>query len=76
MQTIQPVKRGGRRVGAGRKHGYGRYGEPTVPVRVPLSLLEVVGSVDGLLRKAKRKLPLYGMQSFNRQGQKKSERIS
>jgi DNA polymerase V len=37
MQIIQPVKRGGRRVGAGRPKGSGRYGETTVTVRVPKS---------------------------------------
>lgn len=29
---------GGRREGAGRKSGSGKYGEPTVPVRVPQGL--------------------------------------
>jgi hypothetical protein len=53
MQTNQPVKRGARR---GRPRGSGRYGEPTVPVRVPAKL---VGEVEAFIRKAKRKLPLY-----------------
>lgn len=53
------MKQGGTRKGAGPKVGSGRYGEPTVPVRVPLSLMKEVGDVAGLLSKAKRKLPLY-----------------
>ena len=55
MHAIQPVKRGRRRIGAGRPKGGGRYGEPTVPVRVPPTLTE---EVQALIRKAKRKLPL------------------
>jgi hypothetical protein len=55
MQNIPEVKRGGRRVGAGRLKGSGRYGEPTVPIRVPATL---AGEVEALIRKAKRKLPL------------------
>jgi hypothetical protein len=35
MQTTQPVKRGGRRVDAGRPRGSGLFGEPTIPVRIP-----------------------------------------
>lgn len=54
MQTIQPVKRGGRRVGAGRPKGSGKHGEPTVPVRVPLSLEYEIAA---LLKR--KKLPLY-----------------
>jgi hypothetical protein len=42
MQTDQTVKRGGRREGAGRPKGSGRYGEPTASVRVPLSLVAEV----------------------------------
>ena len=33
---------GGRRRGAGRKHGTGKYGEVAKPVRVPVSLVEDV----------------------------------
>ena len=58
MQTIQPVKRGGRRIGAGRPKGSGRYGELTVPVRVPVGIIEELG-LENILRKAKRKLPLF-----------------
>jgi hypothetical protein len=36
-QNIPEIKRGGRRIGAGRPKGSGRYGEPTVPVRGPKS---------------------------------------
>ncbi len=42
MSETPPRKRGGTRPGAGRKHGTGNYGEPTEPVRVPISLLPVV----------------------------------
>jgi len=59
MQTIQPVERGGRRVGAGRPKGTYKYGEPTALVRIPVSIMKEVGDVAGLLSKAKRKLPLY-----------------
>ena len=44
------MARGGHRPGAGRPSGTGRYGEPTVSRRIPLSL---VGEVDALLRAAK-----------------------
>jgi hypothetical protein len=57
MQTIQPVKRGGRRVGAGRSKGSGRYrGEPTVVMDVPVS---AVPAIKEKLRKHARRLPLY-----------------
>lgn len=42
MQTERLRKRGGRREGAGRPKGSGRYGEPTASVRVPLSLVAEV----------------------------------
>lgn len=38
MQTNQPKKPGGRRIGAGRPNGTGRFGEPTITMRVPESL--------------------------------------
>lgn len=41
MQTSQSVKRGGRRIGADRPS---KYGEPTVSVRVPASLIKEVVS--------------------------------
>jgi hypothetical protein len=58
MHSINVSHRGGRRVGAGRPKGSGRYGEPTVPVRVPVTL---VAEVEAFVRKAKRKLPLFVM---------------
>jgi hypothetical protein len=58
MQTAQPVKRGGRRIGAGRPKGTYKYGEPTVPLRV---LAKLVGEVNALCGKAPRKLPLFVM---------------
>ena len=42
MSETTQRNRGGTRPGAGRKHGTGNYGEPTEPVRVPISLLPVV----------------------------------
>jgi DNA polymerase V len=37
-----PSSRGGSRPGAGRTPGTGTYGEPTQPIRVPVSLLPIV----------------------------------
>ncbi len=37
-----PSSRGGSRPGAGRTPGTGAYGEPTQPIRVPVSLLPIV----------------------------------
>jgi len=42
MSETTPNKRGGQRSGAGRKPGTGPFGEPTQPVRIPLSLLPSV----------------------------------
>jgi len=42
MSNNSPKGRGGARPGAGRKAGFGPYGEPTQPLRVPLSVLPVV----------------------------------
>jgi DNA polymerase V len=42
MSEATPSKRGGQRPGAGRKSGTGPFGEPTQPIRVPLSLLPSV----------------------------------
>ncbi|SDK02290.1 DNA polymerase V [Catalinimonas alkaloidigena] len=47
---------GGRRPGAGRPTGTGKYKEATKPVRVPLSLIP---SVQRLISEAKQTLPLY-----------------
>ena len=38
----QIMGRGGKRDGAGRKLGSGKYKEPTKPVRIPLSLVDKV----------------------------------
>ena len=48
--------RGGTRRGAGRPAGGGRYGEPTVTVRIPVSLPE---KVSALASTEGRKLPLH-----------------
>jgi hypothetical protein len=56
MQIIQPVKRGGRRRDVGRPKGTGRYGEPTMPVRVPANL---VCEVEVLIQRRKFTRPLY-----------------
>lgn len=42
MSETLPSGRGGRRPGAGRKHGTGKFGEPTESLRIPISLLPVV----------------------------------
>lgn len=54
MQNISKV--GGRRIGAGRPKGSGRYGEATVSVRVPLSLLD---KIVMLIAMRGHKLPPY-----------------
>ncbi len=51
-----PSKRGGHRHGAGRPKGTGRYGEPTVPVRVPASRVE---EVRALVEAGGRSRPVY-----------------
>lgn len=51
------MTRGGKRHGAGRPKGTGKFGEPTVPVRVPVSL---VNEVAELVELKGRGLPLYG----------------
>lgn len=57
-----PKARGGIRPGAGRRPGSGRYGEHTVPVQVPVSLL---AAVRRLLELGPRKLPLTDMHQWN-----------
>ena len=44
MNTFQKtcIMRGGKREGSGRKVGSNIYGEPTKPLRIPLSLVESV----------------------------------
>lgn len=56
MQITQPVKHGGARKGTGPKRGSGRYGEPTVPERVPVSL---VHEVESLIQRRIYSQPLY-----------------
>lgn len=51
------MTRGGKRTGAGRPAGTGKYGEPTVPVRVPVS---VAGEVARWVAAGGRGIPLYG----------------
>lgn len=48
--------RGGARPGAGRPAGQGRYGEPTTPIRIPLSRVEEVRQIIANGRQA---LPLF-----------------
>lgn len=58
--------RGGKRLGAGRPAGSGRYGEPTKAIRVPESLIpniqQILAAEDpkALLPFSSPKLPLYG----------------
>lgn len=59
-QLSQTPRRGGARRGAGRKKGSGRYGEPTVTYRVPVSL---VAEVNEFIRRKKRALPLYALEN-------------
>ncbi|HYN78551.1 MAG TPA: hypothetical protein VES73_12255 [Lamprocystis sp. (in: g-proteobacteria)] len=73
MSDTPPVGRRGARPGAGRKPGSGPFGEPTLPVRLPVSLVPTVrawlaglaeSSAGGALWPAERPsalpLPLYG----------------
>lgn len=59
------TSRGGKRQGAGRPSGSGRYGEPTKAIRVPQSLVsniqQILATEDpkALLSSASPKLPLY-----------------
>src|SRR5436190_18268524 len=39
---IAKMTHGGKRKGAGRPKGQGQYGEPTIPIRLPESLIEPV----------------------------------
>lgn len=38
MKEQEMTTRGGARIGAGRPIGTGKYGEPTIPIRLPVSL--------------------------------------
>ena len=73
MSDTHHAGRGGVRPGAGRKPGSGPFGEPTQPVRLPVSLVPTVrawlaglaeAAAGGALRPAERPsflpLPLYG----------------
>jgi DNA polymerase V len=42
MSKLNQTKRGGKRVGAGRKFGTGPYSEPTTVIRIPVSLKPVI----------------------------------
>lgn len=48
--------RGGARRGAGRPEGSGKFGEPTCPIRVPVSQVE---AIMGFLQKESFSMPLY-----------------
>jgi hypothetical protein len=41
------IMRGGKRMGAGRKVGSNAYMEPTKPMRVPLSIVDVIQHHNG-----------------------------
>jgi len=58
MPETTPNKRGGQRPGAGRKPGTGPFGEPTKPIRVPLSLLPSVKAMLAHTGKAPGGLPI------------------
>lgn len=51
------MTRGGRRPGAGRPKGTGKFGEETIPVRVPKSMAH---QVEDWVRSAGSKIPLFG----------------
>jgi DNA polymerase V len=51
------MTRGGKRSGAGRPKGTGKFGEPTIPVRVPVSLVDEVAE---LVELKGRGIPIYG----------------
>lgn len=49
MNTYQKNTRGGKRLGAGRPKGSNKHGEPTHPVRIPVSKIEVVKAfIEGI----------------------------
>lgn len=51
------MKHGGKRKGAGRPKGQGQYGEPTKPIRLPISLIP---SIAKFIKHKGYQLPLYG----------------
>jgi DNA polymerase V len=50
------MSHGGKRINAGRPKGMGKYGEPTVPMRVPESRVE---AIQKLIAKKNYNVPLY-----------------
>lgn len=50
------MAKGGRRMGAGRPKGSGKFGEPTVPVRVPVSM---AGDVERMAFRGGVGIPLF-----------------
>lgn len=50
---------GGKREGAGRKTGSGKYGEPTTAIRIPASLVDDVKEFIRLGKVNERDIPLY-----------------
>ena len=65
------MPRGGKRAGAGRSKGSGKFGEPTKPIRLPISLVEQIEQLQqraqepsvedvlDLVRSTRYALPLY-----------------
>lgn len=51
------MARGGKRPGAGRPKGSGKYGEATIPVRVPVSMAE---DIQKWAKQGGRGIPLFG----------------
>ncbi len=51
------MKHGGKRPGSGRPKGNGKYGEPSKPIRIPVSMIK---SVLKYIDKKSFRIPLYG----------------
>lgn len=51
------MARGGKRTGAGRPKGTGKFGEPTVPVRVPVSMAD---DIAAWVKNGGAGIPLFG----------------
>ena len=51
------MKHGGARKGAGRPKGFGKYGEPTKPIRLPISLIP---TITKFIKNKGYLLPYYG----------------
>lgn len=69
MPEITPKRRGGQRPGAGRKPGTGTFGEPTQPIRIPISLLP---SVKAMLARSGKQLGELNILPFTEQPTKLS----